>query len=139
LRVCWCEALSLTRGWVCRLHLLLVLARAVTFRSKSRRTRDHILLSQIRDFPFRRLLRLAGLRLRYSTTLPYGVELRMNYTSIIYNFGANRIQITTSNSSPIVLCLSVAAETCVNFVANLWFPQACPLLWKRALRAVVYQ
>jgi hypothetical protein len=28
-RVCWCGALSLTRGWVCRLQLLLVLASAV--------------------------------------------------------------------------------------------------------------
>jgi hypothetical protein len=34
--------------------------------------RDHVLLSQIRDFPFRRLLRLAGLRWRYSTPSPYG-------------------------------------------------------------------
>jgi hypothetical protein len=33
--------------------------------SESRVTRDHILLSQIRDFPFRRLLRLARLRWRY--------------------------------------------------------------------------
>jgi hypothetical protein len=38
----------------------LVLASAVIFGSESRRTRVHILLSQIRDFPFRRLLRLAG-------------------------------------------------------------------------------
>jgi hypothetical protein len=36
----------LTRGWVCRLQLLLVLASAVIFRSES-----HILLSQIRDSP----------------------------------------------------------------------------------------
>jgi hypothetical protein len=42
---------SLTRGWVCRLQLLLVLASAVILRSKSRGTHDHILLSQIRDFP----------------------------------------------------------------------------------------
>jgi hypothetical protein len=38
---------SLTRGWVRRLQLLLVLARAVILRSESRGTRDHILLSQI--------------------------------------------------------------------------------------------
>jgi hypothetical protein len=31
----------------------------------------------------------------------------------LYNFGANRIQITTSNSSSVSLCLSVAAETCL--------------------------
>jgi hypothetical protein len=42
---------SLTRGWVCRLQLLLVLASAVTLRFQSRRTHDHILLSQIRDSP----------------------------------------------------------------------------------------
>jgi hypothetical protein len=33
-------------------------------------TREHILLSQIWDFPFRRLLRLAGSRWRYSTPPP---------------------------------------------------------------------
>jgi hypothetical protein len=32
----------------------------------------HNLLSQIRDFPFRRLLRLSGLRWRYSTPPPHG-------------------------------------------------------------------
>jgi hypothetical protein len=39
------------------------------------RTRDHILLSQIRDIPFCRLLLLAGLRWRYSTTPPHGNTL----------------------------------------------------------------
>jgi hypothetical protein len=38
------------------------LARSDILRSKSYETHDHILLSQIRDFPFRRLLRLAGLQ-----------------------------------------------------------------------------
>jgi hypothetical protein len=42
---------SLTRGWVCRLQLLLVLDSAVILRSESRGTHDHILLSQIRDSP----------------------------------------------------------------------------------------
>jgi hypothetical protein len=44
---------SPTRGRVCRLQLLLVLASAVILWSESRGTRDHILLSQIRDFLFR--------------------------------------------------------------------------------------
>jgi hypothetical protein len=70
-RVCWCGAHSLTRRWVCRLKLLLALARAVILGSESSGTRDHILLSQIRDFPFRRILRLAGLRWRYSTPPPH--------------------------------------------------------------------
>jgi hypothetical protein len=69
---CWCGARSLTGGWVSRLQLLLTLASAVIFGSESSGTRDHILLSQIRDFPFRRLLRLAGLRWRYSTPPPHG-------------------------------------------------------------------
>jgi hypothetical protein len=42
---------SLTRGWVCRLQLLLVIASAVILRSESRGTHDHILLSQIRHSP----------------------------------------------------------------------------------------
>jgi hypothetical protein len=87
---------SLTRGWVYRLQLLLVLASAVILRSNSGGTHDHILLSQIRNFsklegrspyiyppgtgwpgytpgfPFRRLLRLAGLQWRYSTQPPQG-------------------------------------------------------------------
>jgi hypothetical protein len=90
---------SLTRGWVCRLQLVLVLASAVILRSESRRNHGHILRSQIRDSPdlegqvpvfispqkqggplippgtwflFRRLLRLAGLRWRYSTPPPQG-------------------------------------------------------------------
>jgi hypothetical protein len=40
---------SLTRGWVCHLQLLLILASAIIPRSESRGTHDHILLSQIRD------------------------------------------------------------------------------------------
>jgi hypothetical protein len=65
-------ALSLTIGRVCRLNLLLGLASAVILGSESRGTRDHILLSQIRDFSFRRLLLLAGLRWRYSVPPPHG-------------------------------------------------------------------
>jgi hypothetical protein len=41
----------MTRGWVCCLHLLLVLASAVILGSQSRGTHDHFLLSHIRDSP----------------------------------------------------------------------------------------
>jgi hypothetical protein len=51
LQVYWCGVLSLTRERVCRLQLMLVLASAVILGSESRETRDHILLSQIRDSP----------------------------------------------------------------------------------------
>jgi hypothetical protein len=72
LRVCWCGALSLTRGRTYRLQLLLVLASAVILGSEFRGTRDHILPSHIGDFSFRRLLRLARLWWRYSTPPPHG-------------------------------------------------------------------
>jgi hypothetical protein len=66
-RVFLCGVLSMTRGRVCRLQSLLALASAVILGSESRATRDYILLSQIRDISFCRLLRLAGLQWRYST------------------------------------------------------------------------
>jgi hypothetical protein len=40
---------SLTRGWICLLQMLLVLASAIILKSESHGTHDHILLSQIRD------------------------------------------------------------------------------------------
>jgi hypothetical protein len=48
--VSWCGAPFLTRGWACNLlvQLLLGLAWAVTFVSKSCRTHDHILRSHLR-------------------------------------------------------------------------------------------
>jgi hypothetical protein len=51
LPVCCCGALSLTWERVCRLQLLLVIASAVILVCESRGTRDHIILSQIRDCP----------------------------------------------------------------------------------------
>jgi hypothetical protein len=51
----WCGALSLTGERVCLLQLLLVLASAVILGSESRGTRDHILLSEIRDSPLYKL------------------------------------------------------------------------------------
>jgi hypothetical protein len=70
---CWCGRALSDRGRVCRLQLLLALAREVILGSESLGTRYHILLSQIRDFPFRRLLRRAGLLWRYATLHPHGI------------------------------------------------------------------
>jgi hypothetical protein len=63
----FCGASSLTRGQVWLLYMLLALASAIFLWSEPLRSRDHILLSHIWDVPFRRLLRLAGSRWRYST------------------------------------------------------------------------
>jgi hypothetical protein len=73
LRVCWCRVLSLTRGRVCCLQLLLAITSADILGSESRGTCDHVLLSQIWDFPFRCLLQLAGLQWRYSIPLPHRI------------------------------------------------------------------
>jgi hypothetical protein len=62
LQSCYCRASSLTRGRVCLLYMLLVRASAVFLGSESLGTRYHNLLSQIWDFSFRRILRLAGSR-----------------------------------------------------------------------------
>jgi hypothetical protein len=58
LQSCFCGAPSLTRGRVCLLYMLLAFASAVFLGSESTGTRNHILLSQIWDFPFCRLLQL---------------------------------------------------------------------------------
>jgi hypothetical protein len=84
LRICWFGTPSLTRGRVCRLQLLLALANEVIFGSESRRTRGHILLSEIRDFPFRRLLRLSKSRWRYSTPPPHGLACSGNVYIYMY-------------------------------------------------------
>jgi hypothetical protein len=105
-------------GWVCRLQLLLVPASAVILKPESRGARDHILLSQIRDspnlggsglriyipqeqggpvvtpgtgFPFRRLLRLAGLRWEYSTPPPHGIVPQLSSSYSLYSLGADQI------------------------------------------------
>jgi hypothetical protein len=92
---------SLRRGWVCGLQLLLVLASAITLMSESRGTHYYSLLPHIRDspnprihipqqqggpvippgtgFPFCHLLRLAGLRWKYSIPPPH----RINYILLL--------------------------------------------------------
>jgi hypothetical protein len=90
---CWFAALSLTRGRVCRLLLLLALTSAVFLESESLGTRDHIFLSQIWDFPFRRLLRLAGSRWKYSTPPPHG--FRMNWIQVKFRV---TLRLTVSQS-----------------------------------------
>jgi hypothetical protein len=94
-------------------------------RSESRGTHDHILLSQIRDspnlegwvpqeqggpvippgtgFPFRRFLRLAVLRWRYSKPPPHGMDSWPGLGSSLYNLGAGPVENTVSKISSIVM------------------------------------
>jgi hypothetical protein len=89
---------SLTRGWVCHLQLLLALASAVILGSESRGTRDPILLSQIRDSPFRRPPRLTGSRWRYSTPPPHCVVCNLPRT-LLRQFFADWVENNLSKSS----------------------------------------
>jgi hypothetical protein len=64
-------------------------------------------------FPFRRLLRLAGLRWRYSNPPQRGVSLSCNDSwSLLYSLGTNRTESISSN----ICVLSSEKETC---------PQSC--------------
>jgi hypothetical protein len=121
LRVCWFGAPSLTNGRVCRLQLLLVLASAVILGSESHWTCDRILVSQIRDFSFRRLLWLAGLRWRYSTPPPHGrtpTNSRMN--SFISR--GEPTKTTTSNNSSAIFCVYLLLRSVCQYCSNgpLW-------------------
>jgi hypothetical protein len=76
LRSCFHGAPSLKRGQVCLLYMLLALASVVLLGSESLGTCEHLLLSQVWEFPFRRLLWLAGSWWRYSNLPPH----RLNFT-----------------------------------------------------------
>jgi hypothetical protein len=89
-------ASSLTRGRVWLLYMLLALASVVFLGSEFLWTRNRILLSQIWDFPFRRLLRLAGSRWRYSTPPPHRVLAPASFGTLLYNHIARAIQKTSS-------------------------------------------
>jgi hypothetical protein len=120
--VSWYGAPSLTRGRVCRLQLLVVLASAV-LGSESRGAHDHILLSQIWDclnqeghisefmYPRNRVAQLYPQELGSLFVVSYdsqgycrGIRTRLhtgtncsNYDTILHNFGTDLIGNMTSN------------------------------------------
>jgi hypothetical protein len=105
------------------------LASGFILGSESRGTSDHILLSQIRNFPFCRLLRLVGLRWGYSTppsqgrsplsclrSSLYSLEMATTENTISQQFlycyrGAFTSTLHTNGSSFIVACVFISAGT----------------------------
>jgi hypothetical protein len=102
LRSCFFWPPSLTRGWVCFLYMLLALASALFLGSSSLETCHHILLSHILDFPFRRLILLAGSRWRYSTLPPHGVWFLTLLSDwlLLQRVGSDH---STENPAPVLL------------------------------------
>jgi hypothetical protein len=84
LRSCSCGTPSLTRGRVSLFYMLLALVSAVFLGPESLGSRDYILLSPFSDFPFRRLLRLAGSRWRSSSLPPHGCQRQSQSPSQSY-------------------------------------------------------
>jgi hypothetical protein len=104
LRVCWCGALSLTRGRVCSLQLLLVLASVVIFGSESRGTRDHILLSSLFVASYDSQGYGGGIRPCLHTG-------RISNWSTLCNLGADCGEITDFYNSVTVSYQSVSTDT----------------------------
>jgi hypothetical protein len=124
LRICWCGALSLTRGRVCRLQLLQALARTAILGSESDGTRVNVLLSQIRDFPFYRLLRLAGLQWRYSIPPPHGITTHLlphgyHYTRIRKGRTAQKSHLQQFFYCCLFICFLVMAHFFYNVIVCL--------------------
>jgi hypothetical protein len=107
LRSCFRGAPSLTRGWVFLLYMLLVIASAIFLGSESLGTRDHILLSQIWDCSFRRLLQLTWSRWRYSYMIRfcqfYLYSLRMDHIESTASSGSSVACLFTPSNGALVL------------------------------------
>jgi hypothetical protein len=110
------------------LRLLLVLASAVILRFESCRTHDHILLSKIRDSPNleAQVTVFISPRNRVARLYPQALSsfFVASYDSQGYGGGIwphlhmglpfiTVTYVTTANSSSTILCLFVAAETCL--------------------------
>jgi hypothetical protein len=123
---------------------------------------DHILLSQIWDFPFRRLLRLTGSRWRYSTPPPHGDD-----SNDLLCFFCNPSSRTTQKTHPLYSSEgmftaplhrngSYSIVACVIVAAGMYLPSSClaidfssdftipafghhvPLYWHCIVNVIIY-
>jgi hypothetical protein len=136
-RVCWCGALILTRGRICRLQLLLVLASKVIFGSESRWTLDLRLLPQIRDFLFVPSSDSqgygGGIRPRLHTGVPI---FRAAFS--LYKLGMDPIENNFSSSSSLLRNVFVAAETRLSAISQQRPSVLSPLSWSFNFYAKIY-
>jgi hypothetical protein len=111
---------SLTRGRVCHLQLLLAFAGTVILGSEPRGTRDHILLSQIRDSS-----KLGG-----GGPVPVFIPQEQGGATVevfdsswfsLYSLGTDRIENVVSNNSFFVSWIFVTAEMCLTRRVNVLF------------------
>jgi hypothetical protein len=123
---------SLTRGWVCRLQLLLALASAIILRPEFGGTHNHILLSQIRDShnlegqvpvfisPRKRVgplypQALGSIFVSSNDSQGYGGGIRnllnTGSCSSLYNLGTDCTGNAASDNSSTASCVSVATIT----------------------------
>jgi hypothetical protein len=116
-------------GRACNLpiQLLLSLVSAVTLRSTSRRTRYPLLLSHLALWvPFCNLLRLSGLRWKYSNPPP--PEVCVVYC-VVYSQDTNVTENITPAYSSTLTCVSFATETYLHShshaVGNIVLSQYC--------------
>jgi hypothetical protein len=126
LRFCFYGVPSLTRWRVCLLYTLLALGSAVLLGSQSLCSRDHILLSHVWDFPFRRLLRRAGWQWRYSIPPPYGCLLNSSQMNTsLYSLCTDHAENTDSLSLGKRVCSFVAIVACVFIAKGVFLASRC--------------
>jgi hypothetical protein len=117
---------SLTGGQVCLLYMLLALASTVFLGPEYLGTRGHILLSQIWDFSFRRLLRLAGSWWRYSTPPSHAFRTNLSYRLSLYRLRTDNIENTSHSYCVLLYALSSNELFTKNILSRELFIEPLP-------------
>jgi hypothetical protein len=100
--------------------MLLALASVVFLGSEFLGTRNHLLLSQILDFLFRRLLRLAGSRWRHSNPPPQGA-VKIEFLLIFKNqvrTSQEAYYVTATKTNRLMLFREIIVLYCENHMRH---------------------